>query len=119
MLFPKSSRSASLTPLAVSLVLAAVRIVVAYGLIYFRPGSFYDGNENRKSEDLRCYRRSVERIHAGEGYYEAAGSELRSRGYPTRSVFNRRLPVLAWLMGHLPSIEVCRVLGVIISLITN
>lgn len=54
-------------------------------------------------EDLRLYRSIVERVHAGEGYYEAAGEELRRRGYPTGSVFNWRPPTYAWLLGALPA----------------
>ena len=112
------SRFANLTPLAACLILAPVILVIAYGLISSQPASVSGDNENTKGEDLRNYRRIVERIHAGEGYYEAAGNELRSRGYPTRSVFNWRLPLLAWLMGHLPSIIVGKALAIILTLIT-
>src|SRR5262245_2678095 len=48
------------------------------------------------------FRRIVERVRAGEGYYAAAGHELRAQGYPTRSPFNWRLPTLSWLIGGLP-----------------
>jgi hypothetical protein len=46
----------------------------------------------------------VERVHAGEGYYEAWGDEARSRGYPCQSVLNWRLPLYAWFNGSLPSL---------------
>jgi hypothetical protein len=46
----------------------------------------------------------VERVHGGEGYYEAWAAEARSRGYPGRSVFNWRLPLFAWLNGRLPGL---------------
>src|SRR5262249_42674640 len=36
---------------------------------------------------------------AGEGYYAAAATELRARGYPTKSVFNWRTPLPIWLIG--------------------
>src|SRR5262245_32279287 len=52
--------------------------------------------------DGHLYRRIVERVHGGEGYYEAAGDELRTRGYPTGAVFNWRPPVYAWVIGKLP-----------------
>jgi len=42
--------------------------------------------------DVALYRAEIERIHAGESYYQVAGDELRRRGYPTRSVFNWRIP---------------------------
>jgi hypothetical protein len=49
--------------------------------------------ENRTDEsDLKMYRRVVNRLHAGEGYYSALGSELRKGGFPSRSVLNWRTP---------------------------
>lgn len=53
--------------------------------------------------DVELYRATIERIRHGEGYYQAAATELPSRGFPTRSVFNWRTPLLAWLLGQLPS----------------
>jgi hypothetical protein len=52
--------------------------------------------------DSALYRAIIDRVHAGEGYYDAAGTELRARNYPTRPVFNWREPTYAWLLGHLP-----------------
>lgn len=49
------------------------------------------------------YRRIVERVHAGESYYDAAGTELKAGGFPTGSMFNWRLPTYAWVNGKLPS----------------
>jgi hypothetical protein len=53
--------------------------------------------------DVDLYGAEVQRIHAGQGYYEAAAAELHQRGYPTRSVFNWRTPLPMWLIGHLPN----------------
>ncbi len=53
--------------------------------------------------DVALYRAEVERIRAGEGYYAAAADELRTRGYPTGSVFNWRTPLPMWLLGKLPA----------------
>ncbi|HXG12032.1 MAG TPA: hypothetical protein VNK04_19920 [Gemmataceae bacterium] len=50
-------------------------------------------------EDLRLYRRIAERVRAGANYHDAAGDELRRRGYPTGSVFNWRPPTYAWVLG--------------------
>jgi hypothetical protein len=52
--------------------------------------------------DLALYRAEARRIAAGEGYYTAIATELRARGYPTRSVFNWRMPLPVWLVGRLP-----------------
>jgi hypothetical protein len=48
------------------------------------------------------YAAEVERMHAGESYYDAAAAELPSRGYPTRSIFNWRTPLPVWLIAVLP-----------------
>jgi hypothetical protein len=58
----------------------------------------------RGGSDLRLYRRIVERVHAGDNYYDAAGQELREQGYPTGSLFNWRTPLYALLIGSLSSI---------------
>jgi hypothetical protein len=47
-------------------------------------------------------------MRAGMPYYAAAGSQLRNRGYAMSSVFNWRLPTLAWLFAVLPSDTVAR-----------
>jgi hypothetical protein len=56
-----------------------------------------------QDNDVALYRAIVERVRAGEGYYDAAGAELRGRHYPTRPVFNWRQPTYAWLLSRLPS----------------
>jgi hypothetical protein len=60
----------------------------------------------------------VEQIHAGKSYYLVVGQELRRIGYPTRSVFNWRLPALAWLLGQLPSIRTGQILTFILAMTT-
>ncbi len=52
--------------------------------------------------DIQLYRRVVERVRAGESYYDAAHGELISRGFPSRSVFNWRTPCYAWFLGRGP-----------------
>ena len=54
-------------------------------------------------EDAALYAGIVRDMRAGQGYYAAAEAQLRSRGYPMKSVFNWRLPTLAWLFSFLPS----------------
>ena len=53
---------------------------------------------------MALYRAEVDRIHSGEGYYQAAAAELTARGYPTRSVFNWRTPLPVWLLGKMPAV---------------
>ncbi len=57
---------------------------------------------NPEDADVAMYARIVQRIHGGEGYYQAAGAELRSGGRALRPFFNWRLPTLACLMARLP-----------------
>jgi hypothetical protein len=59
------------------------------GLIFLGLVSFTSDKPDKDGggEDLRCYRSIVDRIRSGEGYYQAAYSELVSRGYPTGSIF--------------------------------
>ena len=51
---------------------------------------------------MEVYRRIAGRVRQGESYYPAAAAELAANGFPTRSVFNFRLPTLAWLFAVLP-----------------
>lgn len=44
--------------------------------------------------DVATYEAIVSRLRAGEPYYTVVGSELRSRHYRTREVFNWRTPLL-------------------------
>jgi hypothetical protein len=118
MLFPKSTRYAHVSRRRAALVVTLLAGAIVYGLVVYgaAPASTVKGNA--RGEDLRCYRRIVERVRAGEGYYEAAGDELRTRGYATRSPFNWRLPLLAWLLARLPSTEMGEAVAAILAIMT-
>lgn len=62
----------------------------------------------------------VKRITNGEAYYEATGTELRGRGYPTLSVFNWRTPLLFVVIARAPVVArgVLVGLGVLLALAT-
>jgi len=50
-------------------------------------------NRTKTNEtDTKMYARVIDRLRAGEGYYQALGTELRKGGYPSRSVLNWRTP---------------------------
>lgn len=70
----------------------------------------------RRPGDIALYQAIVARIHHGESYYDAAAKELPSRGYPTRSVFNWRTPLPAWLLGALPTSMIGRALLMLLAL---
>ncbi len=74
------------------------------------------GKSPRGAGDIALFRANVDRVRAGEGYYASAQAELTARGYPTRSVFNWRLPTLAWGLGHLPSLAAGKVLLGVLAL---
>ncbi len=68
----------------------------------------WQGNAERQrpgAGDVALYWGEVDRIHNGEGYYQAAAAELTARGYPTKSVFNWRTPLPMWLIGKLPQVQ--------------
>jgi hypothetical protein len=111
----RPTRFVTINPRSARLILGLLLFIMAYGVISYNPPP---PPPDHKGEDLSCQRAIVARIHSGETYYRAAESELRGRGYPVRSVFNWRLPLLAWLMGHLPGVAMAQFLGVLLALIT-
>lgn len=60
--------------------------------------------------DVALYTAVVERLHAGEDYYDVMGVELQSRGFPVSSVFNWRTPLHLELIAHLPALDGARAL---------
>jgi hypothetical protein len=72
-----------------------------------------------KGEDLRCYQAIIDRMRVGEGYYKAAGHELRARGYAVASVFNWRLPTLVWLMSLPPKDRVSELVAIALALASS
>ncbi|MEO5897262.1 MAG: hypothetical protein ABIS06_16345 [Vicinamibacterales bacterium] len=52
--------------------------------------------------DIVLFRAVVERLRAGEPYYAAMRSELRSRAYPTASIFNWRPPATFLFLAKAP-----------------
>ena len=115
MIHVQADRFEGISPLAARLLLGIVLILIAYGIAAREGTQLLEGTSQDPADtDVAMYARIVERIHAGEGYYEATGSELRSRGYPARSVFNWRLPTLASFMALLPGTNAGRmVIGVL------
>lgn len=88
-----------------------------YGLVGLRPLPAPRKSDN-DGADARMYRRIIERVYAGENYYEAAGSELRRRGYATRPFFNWRLPTLAYFLGLMPNLDMGRWILISFCLLT-
>jgi len=89
----------------------AVLAIVVLGTLFciaVAVSPLWQGNVDRQRRgagDSALYRAEVDRIHNGQGYYQAAAAELTARGYTTRSVFNWRTPLPMWLIGRLPQVE--------------
>lgn len=89
------------------LILLLMAVLSVYGCLSVNSSDFIPpiGASDPQSIDSNLYRAVADRVRAGEGYYKAAGAELRSRGYATRPFFNWRLPLLADIIGRLPSTD--------------
>ncbi len=64
--------------------------------------------EKDRTSDVHLYMTEVQRIHAGENYYQVAAEELTTLGYPTASVFNWRTPLPMWFIGMMPDAMLAR-----------
>jgi len=62
----------------------------------------WNGEAHVGPSDIDLYRAVVARVHAGQAYHDANFAERIARGYPTRSVFNCRMPLPFWLLAQLP-----------------
>lgn len=100
-----TSRTRARVALALFLLVALFFVAITFSPL---KSGFADAAD-RGPGDIPLYRAEVERIHAGESYYDAAATELRQRGYPTRSVFNWRTPLPVWLVGRLSDIRIANV----------
>jgi len=85
--------------LAIWIILAAFCVIVTFSPL--RSG-YTDGPRFNAPTDVDLYEAEIDRMRRGQGYYEAAAAELRSRGYPTASIFNWRTPLPMWLIANLP-----------------
>ena len=101
---PLPTGYARLAPLQARVVLAALVVMtaVSVGITLSPLKSTRVGKTVGGEGDIGLYRAEVQRIHAGQRYYQAAAKELVERGYPTRSVFNWRTPLPMWMLGKLP-----------------
>jgi hypothetical protein len=97
-------------------VLLALIALTVYGLAGTRSHDLL-GNTGR-GEDIALYTAIVHDLRIGQGYYAATETQLRSRGYAMASIFNWRLPTLAWLFSILPSDRAARGFLGVLSLLT-
>jgi hypothetical protein len=95
------SRFAGASPWVARGLLLTVLALAAYGLGLVTAQDLVETAGH--GEDTALYAGIVHDMRAGQGYYAAAEAQLRTRGYPMASVFNWRLPTLAWIFAFLPS----------------
>jgi len=92
------------------------------GVTFSSQKSGFADAPSRGPGDVALYAAEVERIQAGESYYDAAAAELTERGYPTASVFNWRTPLPVWLVGRMPEPTVGNImlglLGMVLALLS-
>lgn len=112
-------RSLNLPAFRAACVIVLFFVLVLFGLAVCHPIiSSPDVDGKPRDKALKLYRTIVEQIHAGNSYYSVTGYELRKINYPTSSVFNWRLPALAWLLGKLPSIRTGQILAFMLATVT-
>jgi hypothetical protein len=58
----------------------------------------------KQHRDSELYLSIIERVRAGQPYYDAAGAELRAREFPRRPMFNWRQPTYALVLSHLAEV---------------
>jgi len=107
--FARLSTRQARTVFAAAVVLSGLFVAVTLSPLA-NPGPSRESHDGPGAGDVALYRATIDRIHAGEGYYEVAGAEMRARGYPTGSVFNWRVPTPFWLIGWMPSVTFGKVL---------
>src|SRR5207244_3739842 len=82
--FAQVPRSWALLILVIYMALQAWCLAAAFVQPVPTSAAYQGGN------DLKLYGAIVRRVHDGEGYYDAAATELRAQGYPSASLFNWR-----------------------------
>ena len=110
---PTASTFARLSTWQARCVLAAFALLLGIGLWKGpTPPELCDVRQEEKdtNSDVYLYMTEVQRIHAGENYYQVAAEELTKLGYPTASVFNWRTPLPMWLIGKMPDPLAARLL---------
>jgi hypothetical protein len=73
--------------------------------------------EQRGEGDVALFRAMVDRMRNGVGFYQASAAEMTARGYPTRSVFNWRMPLPFLPLSKLPRVEWARYIFGALSLL--
>jgi hypothetical protein len=87
---------------AAGLTLAAVAALIALGLFAALASSRHTHPTLQNGADAQLYRRMVEGVARGGGYYQVAPAELRRGHFPLRPFLAVRPPLLTMLLARLP-----------------
>lgn len=110
-----SPRARRLARLKLAALLGLATLGVAVTLSPWKTGFADDPTRDTKG-DIALFRNIVDRVHDGQDFYRASGDEMRSRRYPTASVFNWRMPLPLWLVGKLPDFIMAKAILALVSL---
>src|SRR5687767_3424561 len=104
----------SMTPTVARIVLGCLLALLLAGLSVHVPEQ-PTGRTKEQHGDGALFSTVVQRVSAGEPYYDAMGAELGQRGYPTASVFNWRTPLLLRTVAAAPRLTRLLLLGLALT----
>lgn len=116
-LIGKSRIQMSWSPWTARAFLSALTVLLAIAAYYGRAPVVTGKAKPGDFSDNEMHRIVVDRIHAGESYYDALGSVLRRYHYATKPFVHWRLPTLLWTIGKLPIAVLGKVFLVVIAVI--
>jgi hypothetical protein len=112
---PAGLPSGNLSRATARWILAGLAVLLVAGM--WQPLPRHGVEIATERTDSSNHRAIIERIARGEPYYQAVGSELRARGYPSSSVFNFRLPTLFVALARAPWLSRALLVVLIVALL--
>ena len=109
-----ATRFDSVAPGLARLVLAVLAVATVISVLVALPMVDREKDPARHG-DLQTYSLVVERLQAGEPYYQALHTELLAGGYGVRSIFNWRPPLFLLALSMLPSPVVAQGILVVLA----
>ncbi|MCE9530215.1 MAG: hypothetical protein K8T89_03630 [Planctomycetes bacterium] len=112
-----ATRFADLSPRAARAVLFAFLTLATWALFTAWPMLSWEFGPRQTAYDLAVFEAIVQRVHDGQGYYDAVQVEFANFGYKTHSTFHWRQPTLFWVVGMSPFPEAFFWLLLVMSLV--
>lgn len=76
------------------------------------------GSRPQADTDALFYRHVVDRVRAGESYYDAVAAEFKEWNYQPTSLFNWRTPLYAWVIALMSQPVYAQAILVLLALVT-